>query len=128
MDVLSSRVLLRPLDPERTHRFYRDILGLAVYREYGDPPDHGGVVYFAGGGFIEIAGRSDKPAGPNVALWLQVPDLLAVYQDLHDKCVPIVQPPETMPWGLKEMWIADPDGVRIVVVEVPEDHPLRRRP
>jgi hypothetical protein len=24
------------------------------------------------------------------------------------------------------MWIADPDGVRIVLVEVPEDHPLRR--
>jgi hypothetical protein len=25
-----------------------------------------------------------------------------------------------------EMWIADPDGVRIVLVEVPDDHPLRR--
>jgi hypothetical protein len=25
------------------------------------------------------------------------------------------------------MWIADPDGVRICIVEVPEEHPLRRR-
>jgi hypothetical protein len=25
------------------------------------------------------------------------------------------------------MWIADPDGVRICVVEVPDDHPMRRR-
>jgi hypothetical protein len=24
------------------------------------------------------------------------------------------------------MWIEDPDGIRIVLVEVPEDHPLRR--
>jgi hypothetical protein len=24
------------------------------------------------------------------------------------------------------MWIEDPDGVRIVLVEVPEEHPLRR--
>jgi len=24
------------------------------------------------------------------------------------------------------MWLADPDGVRIVLVEVPEGHPLRR--
>jgi hypothetical protein len=24
------------------------------------------------------------------------------------------------------MWLEDPDGVRIVLVEVPEDHPLRR--
>jgi catechol 2,3-dioxygenase-like lactoylglutathione lyase family enzyme len=128
MDVLSSRVLLRPMDPERTHRFYRETLGLAVYREYGDPPDHGGVVYFTGGGFLEIAGRSDHPAGPNVALWFQVRDLVATYRELHGKCVPIVQPPELMPWGLREMWIADPDGVRIAVIEVPEDHPLRRRP
>jgi hypothetical protein len=25
-----------------------------------------------------------------------------------------------------EMWVEDPDGVPIVLVEVPEDHPLRR--
>ena len=30
--------------------------------------------------------------------------------------------------GLDEMWIRDPDGLTIVVVQVPEDHPLRRRP
>jgi hypothetical protein len=24
------------------------------------------------------------------------------------------------------MWIPDPDGVRIVLVEIPEEHPLRR--
>jgi NADP-dependent 3-hydroxy acid dehydrogenase YdfG len=27
---------------------------------------------------------------------------------------------------LLEMWIADPDGLRICIVEVPADHPLRR--
>jgi hypothetical protein len=32
------------------------------------------------------------------------------------------------PWGLTEMWIEDPDGVPIVLVEVPADHPLRRDP
>jgi hypothetical protein len=26
------------------------------------------------------------------------------------------------------MWIEDPDGVPIVLVEVPSDHPLRRDP
>jgi hypothetical protein len=29
---------------------------------------------------------------------------------------------------LIEMWIQDPDGVQIVLVEVPADHPLRRDP
>jgi hypothetical protein len=28
---------------------------------------------------------------------------------------------------LLEMWIADPDGLRICIVEVPAEHPLRRR-
>ena len=32
------------------------------------------------------------------------------------------------PWGLDEMWLADPDGLRIGVVEVPPEHPLRRDP
>jgi hypothetical protein len=30
------------------------------------------------------------------------------------------------PWGLVGMWIEDPDGVRIVLVEVPDYHLLRR--
>ncbi|HEU0127753.1 MAG TPA: VOC family protein, partial [Pseudonocardiaceae bacterium] len=29
------------------------------------------------------------------------------------------------PWGLHEMWITDPDGLRLVLVEIPPDHPLR---
>jgi len=28
---------------------------------------------------------------------------------------------------LRELWIADPDGLRIAVIQVPDDHPLRRR-
>jgi hypothetical protein len=41
--------------------------------------------------------------------------------------VPILGEPRLEPWGLLEMWIADPDGERICIVEVPEEHPLRRR-
>jgi catechol 2,3-dioxygenase-like lactoylglutathione lyase family enzyme len=122
VDVLSSRVLLRPSDPDRSHRFYGEQLGLAIYREF-----EGGVVYFLGGGFLEVSGRADGPAGPHIQLWLQVRHLDAVHGDLGRAGVTILRPPETEPWGLREMWIADPDGVRIVVVEVPSDHPLRRR-
>jgi len=41
--------------------------------------------------------------------------------------VAVTQPPTDQPWGLREMYLSDPDGVPIVVVEVPENHPLRRR-
>jgi catechol 2,3-dioxygenase-like lactoylglutathione lyase family enzyme len=39
VDVLSSRILLRPSDLDRSRRFYRDVLGLAIYREFGPPED-----------------------------------------------------------------------------------------
>jgi len=38
----------------------------------------------------------------------------------------VLREPRLEPWGLREMWIEDPDGVRLVLVEIPDDHPLRR--
>ena len=40
----------------------------------------------------------------------------------------VLREPRREPWGLDEMWIADPDGLRIAVVEVPPEHPMRRDP
>ncbi|MEV5431775.1 VOC family protein [Streptomyces sp. NPDC052701] len=125
--VLSSRILLRPTDPERSRAFYGEQLGLAVYREFGTGPERG-TVYFLGGGFLEVSGRSEAPPPPAVRLWLQVADVAAAHEELRAKGVRIVRPPVTEPWGLVEMWIADPDGTPIVLVEVPADHPLRYRP
>jgi catechol 2,3-dioxygenase-like lactoylglutathione lyase family enzyme len=125
VDVLSSRILLRPADRDRSRRFYRDTLGLAVYREFGDPDDPE-LVFFLGAGHLELSGVGDGTAARNLALWIQVRDLAAEHQRLKAAGVEIVREPEQEPWGLLEMWIADPDGVRIVVVEVPAEHPLRR--
>jgi catechol 2,3-dioxygenase-like lactoylglutathione lyase family enzyme len=124
MDVLSSRILLRPTDPARSHAFYGDVLGLAVSREFG-PPEHRGVVYFLGNGLLEVSGRAERPPG-GLGLWLQVRDVVREHERLAGAGVTVTRPPRREPWGLVEMWIEDPDGVRIAVVEVPEDHPLRR--
>ncbi|XHM66022.1 VOC family protein [Streptomyces nigra] len=125
--VLSGRTLLRPTDPERSRAFYGEQLGLAVYREFGTGAERG-TVYFLGGGFLEVSGRSDTPPSPSVRLWLQVEDVAAAHEELVAKGVEIVRPPLREPWGLIEMWIADPDGTPIVLVEVPAEHPLRYRP
>ncbi|MCX4815363.1 VOC family protein [Streptomyces sp. NBC_01239] len=125
--VLSSRVLLRPTDPDRSRAFYGEQLALPVSREFGTGPDRG-TVYFLGGGFLEVSGRCDTPPSPAVRLWLQVEDAGAAHEELRAKGVEIVRPPLKEPWGLIEMWITDPDGTRIVLVEVPADHPLRYRP
>lgn len=122
MEVLSSRVLLRPVDLERSIAFYRDTLGLAIYREFGP-----GIVFFIGGGFLELSGQASARAADNIALWLQVRDLVATHAELVAAGATILRPPQREPWGLDEMWITDPDGVRIAVIEVPPEHPLRRR-
>ncbi|MEV5499494.1 VOC family protein [Nonomuraea fuscirosea] len=125
MEVLSSRVLLRPRDPARSRRFYAETLGLAVYREFG-PPDHPGVVFFLGQGLLELSGSSPDGAGPGVSLWMQVRDVTREEERLRRAGVTVLREARTEPWGLIELWIADPDGHRIVLVQVPADHPLRR--
>jgi predicted enzyme related to lactoylglutathione lyase len=124
VEVLSSRILLRPADLSRTRHFYRDVLGLAVYREFG-PPDDPGVVFFLGTGFLEVSGHSDGVAGSSVMIWLQVRDIHAERERLATAGVRVLREPLTEPWGLAEMWIEDPDAVPIVIVEVPAGHPLR---
>src|SRR4029450_11306620 len=126
MDVLSSRVLLHPTDPERSRAFYRDTLGLAIYREFGRGPDRG-TVFFLGGGFLELSGRAAAPPAPGMALWLEVRELAAARRHLRESGVPLLREPKEERGGLLEMWIADPAGVRICIVEVPAEHPLRRR-
>jgi len=127
VEVLSSRILLRPGNLDRSRRFYRDVLGLAIYREFGPPADPG-VVFFLGPGLLEVSGRSDGAAERSVMIWLQVRDVHAEQERLAAAGVRIVREPVTEPWGLIEMWIEDPDGTRIVLVEVPAGHPLRRDP
>ena len=123
MDILSSRIILRPADYERTLAFYRDVLGLGIAREYP-----GGTVFFVGQGLIEVAahgGNGDSTTFDG-AVWLQVRDIAGAHHELADSGVEIDREPRQEPWGLHEMWIHDPDGVPIVLVEVPPDHPIRR--
>ncbi|GII56661.1 glyoxalase [Planotetraspora thailandica] len=125
MEILSSRILLRPADAEASRRFYRDVLGLAVYREFG-PPEDPGVVFFLGQGLLEVSKHSGGPAHGGPGIWLQVRDVQAEHDRLASAGVAVIRGPVTEPWGLVEMWIEDPDGTPIVLVEIPRDHPLRR--
>jgi len=126
MEVLSSRVMVHPTDFERSFRFYAENLGLHVYREWSSGSTRG-VVFFLGGGFLELSGSSRMTDSDSVALWLQVRDVDAVGGELEEAGVEIIELPTDKPWGLREMQIRDPDGMSIVIVEVPETHPLRRR-
>ena len=79
MEVLGSRILLRPIDLGRSHRFYRDTLGLAIYREFGGE-DAPGLVFFLGNGLLEVSGQATDPAGDALGMWLQVRDVRAEHR------------------------------------------------
>ncbi|CAA0110455.1 Uncharacterised protein [Mycolicibacterium vanbaalenii] len=124
MEILASRMLFRPADYQRSVAFYRDGIGLAVAREYG-----AGTVFYAGQSLIELAGHGapDHGAPPFPgALWLQVRDIEAAQTELRDRGVDIAREARREPWGLHEMHVIDPDGVTLIFVQVPDDHPLRR--
>ncbi|MFF1612148.1 VOC family protein [Amycolatopsis sp. NPDC058278] len=120
MEILKSRLLIRPRDVAASTAFYRDTLGLAVEREFP-----GGTVFFLGHGSLEVSGAGETGSSPDLVLWLQVRDLAGTLADLEARGLKPVRDAQREPWGLDEAWIADPDGTRIVLVEVPEGHPIR---
>jgi catechol 2,3-dioxygenase-like lactoylglutathione lyase family enzyme len=119
MEILASRMLIRPVDYQRSLAFYRDNLGLAIARDYG-----AGTVFYAGQSLIEIAGHGTPSAGGT--MWLQVRDIYATEKELAQRGVAIDREARQESWGLHEMHVSDPDGVLLIFVQVPEDHPLRR--
>lgn len=124
MEILASRVLFRPKDYERSVAFYRDGIGLAVAREYA-----GGTVFYAGQSLVEIAGHGGPADGAPPfpgALWLQVRDLAEAQDTLRGRGIEIAREARREPWGLHEMHVVDPDGITLIFVQVPDDHPLRR--
>ena len=128
MEVLASRILLQARDLDITLAFYEGALGLHRFREFGSPP-HRGVVFFLGGGYLEVTETDpaivpEPPAG--IRVWVQVRDVAAAVSALNDAGVAIAEPAECKPWGLVEATVHDPDGLPLVLVEIPRDHPMRR--
>jgi catechol 2,3-dioxygenase-like lactoylglutathione lyase family enzyme len=140
MEILASRMLIRPADYPKSVAFYRDQIGLAIAREYG-----AGTVFYAGQSLLELAGHGEPSGGGmpvgraerrdvavgraerrDIALWLQVRDVYAAQAELASRGVSIARPAREEPWGLHEMHVTDPDGILLIFVEVPSTHPLRR--
>jgi predicted enzyme related to lactoylglutathione lyase len=126
VEILTSRVLLRPTDLGRSLRFYEQTIGLAIYREWGTGPARGVVFFLGGGGLLEISGTNPEPPSPAIAIVLQVRDIGATHHRLVEQSVVVDAEPEQKPWGLIEMTVHDPDGLALIIVEVPPEHPRRR--
>jgi catechol 2,3-dioxygenase-like lactoylglutathione lyase family enzyme len=126
MEILASRVLLHPANLDRSLRFYGETIGLAIYREWGTGSSRGVVFFLGGGGLLEVSGSGLRPPSEATGLVLQVRDLGATRASLVERGLTPEAEPELKPWGLHEMTVRDPDGLALIFVEVPPEHPRRR--
>jgi predicted enzyme related to lactoylglutathione lyase len=126
VEILASRFLLHPTDLARSLRFYEHTIGLAIYREWGAGASRGVAFFLGGGGVLEVSGGSPEPPSGATALVLQVRDLSTTRSRLAEHNVVVDAEPELKPWGLYEFTARDPDGLALIFVEVPADHPRRR--
>jgi len=117
--------MLHPSDFDRSVHFYRGVLGLHPMREFGQGESRG-IVFFLGGGYLELTDRRVEPPAASTELWLQVRDVKQAERELRAAGVPIIENAAEKPWGLVELRVSDPDGLMLILVEVPPDHPLRR--
>jgi len=63
--------------------------GLAVCHEVADRDDPG-LVFFLGGGYLEVSGVGDGTTAGNLAVWIQVRDLAAEHRRLKAAGIQIV--------------------------------------
>ena len=112
-----SGIHISSKNPKRLTHFYHDILGWTMV---GDNPDYDGV---------RFEGRDDNPIvwiwdeskhgkmneGP-VYFTFDCPDPDAMHRDLTQKGI-ILDPPKMAPWGGKELFVIDPDGNKLLMVE-----------
>ena len=106
-------------DVEKSRRWYSDVLGASLYREYGGTS---AVFSFVGGWLLLVTGggpTEDKPdvtfapptdpATVSHAMTIRVPDCQAAYDTLRGRGAEFLSPPKD--WGGEvRCFFRDPDG------------------
>ena len=101
----STTPILYSSDIERSIKYYTEILGFADSWKWDDPPTFGGVNH---NGF-NIYFCKDGQGHPGTWIAINVDEVDAYHDLISQKGATIVNPPQTMEWGLREMLVKDPD-------------------
>ena len=114
-------------DVERSRKFYTEVLGAEVYREYGGTSC---VLKFLGAWLLLVIGgepTKDKPTvtfaspeNPDVvshSMTIRVPDCRKAYQTLNERGAEFLTPP--VDWGYEvRCFFRDPDGHLLEISQV----------
>jgi catechol 2,3-dioxygenase-like lactoylglutathione lyase family enzyme len=101
-----ARPIIRVASLLASQAYYREKLGFKVDWEHGEPPDFGSVS--RGDYVLFMCEQCQSAAGAWSMTFMH--DVDKYYDELKHRGAIIRQPPTDMPWGLREMHIADPDG------------------
>ncbi len=112
---------------DRAIRFYRDVLGAELYREYGGTS---AVFQFQASWLLLVTGGGPTPDKPDVTfapptdpdtvshqMTLRVPDCRAAYEVLRDRGAEFLTPPVDR-GGEIRCFFRDPDGHLLEISEV----------
>lgn len=105
-EVSCSHPIFTVDDLQASTRYYREALGFGLDWEYGDPPDFASVSRGDGVFFL----CQGCQAQPGAWVMLFVRDIDRLHRELRERGARIKMPPTDMPWGLREMQVADLDG------------------
>lgn len=122
---LTHLIVVRDLDAAR--RFYHEVLGAEIYREYGGTSC---VLQFQGAWLLLVTGGGPTPDKPSVTfapppdpsvvshqLTLRVPDCRAAYRVLSARGAEFLTPPMDR-GGEIRCFFRDPDGNLLEISEV----------
>ena len=120
----SGTLLLQVYDMPRSLAFYRDLLGFELVAS--SPP--GPVTHWAmlrnGAVYLMLNTKYEfdyeRPLEPDrtsgrddFALYLMCEDADAAYRELQAKGWPDIDEPTTAPYGMRQLYIRDPDGFSV---------------
>ncbi len=100
------RPILSVANLRASQAYFHDVLGFKLDWDHGDPADFGSVS--RGDAVLFMCEGCPFRAGGWTMIFAR--DVDALHEELRAKEAIIVMPPTDMPWGLREMKVADPDG------------------
>lgn len=89
-----------------SQRYYEDVLGFDNDWDHGDPPDFGSVS--RGHAILFLCEGCQGTPGAWTMVFAR--DVDALYKEYRGRGAKIRMAPKTMPWGIRELHVADPDG------------------
>jgi glyoxylase I family protein len=116
--------LLEVFDMPQSVTFYRDVLGFEVIQQW-DPGGHlSWAILRLGGAVVMLNERyepEERPLHPDsqraeahddTELYFDCPDVDEAYAHLLKKGLSVASP-EITHYGMKQVWVTDPDGFRL---------------